>query len=239
MLAQAALERSTIPEDDRTPTFVYVDEAQEYFDDTIETILSQARKYRVGHHARAPDARPALPAPARGVPFEHELQMRRRRLGAGRAGARERATYRRRSSSRACVDAASGPSSRSGSSTGRRTPCGLSVPLGFLERQPTLTEEEYDELIRLNRARYCGAARATLSGARAHRIRTSIERAATADPRATVPGRRARRRSHRTRAAATDRPAAAEVPGQGRPQAPLRPIARERAWRAAGLPRDP
>ncbi len=48
MLSQAALERSTIPEWKRTPTFVYVDEAQEYFDDKIETILSQARKYRVG-----------------------------------------------------------------------------------------------------------------------------------------------------------------------------------------------
>jgi len=48
MLAQAALERSTIPEHRRTPTYVYVDEAQEYFDDTIETILGQARKYRLG-----------------------------------------------------------------------------------------------------------------------------------------------------------------------------------------------
>ncbi len=34
MLAQAALERSTIPAEDRTPTFVYVDEAQEYFENT-------------------------------------------------------------------------------------------------------------------------------------------------------------------------------------------------------------
>ena len=27
---------------------MYVDEAQEYFDDSIETILNQARKYHVG-----------------------------------------------------------------------------------------------------------------------------------------------------------------------------------------------
>jgi hypothetical protein len=33
----------------------------------------------------------------------------------------------------------------------------LSVPLGHLERQPTLSEEAYDGLIELNRARYCGA----------------------------------------------------------------------------------
>ncbi len=48
MIAQAALERSVIPAADRTPTFVYIDEAQEYFGDDVETILNQARKYRVG-----------------------------------------------------------------------------------------------------------------------------------------------------------------------------------------------
>lgn len=48
MLAQAALERSTIRDKDRTPAFVYVDEAHEYFDDRIEAILNQARKFKVG-----------------------------------------------------------------------------------------------------------------------------------------------------------------------------------------------
>ncbi|MDR3500690.1 MAG: type IV secretory system conjugative DNA transfer family protein [Parvibaculum sp.] len=48
MLTQAALERSTVPAPARTPAFFYVDEAQEYFDENIETILNQARKYRVG-----------------------------------------------------------------------------------------------------------------------------------------------------------------------------------------------
>ncbi|MBV9693170.1 MAG: DUF87 domain-containing protein, partial [Alphaproteobacteria bacterium] len=48
MIAQAALERSTLPEHHRNAAFVYVDEAQEYFDDSIETILNQARKYHVG-----------------------------------------------------------------------------------------------------------------------------------------------------------------------------------------------
>lgn len=48
MLMQAALERSTIPANKRVPAFVYIDEAQEYFDENIATILNQARKYRVG-----------------------------------------------------------------------------------------------------------------------------------------------------------------------------------------------
>ncbi|TGY88223.1 hypothetical protein E5163_10350 [Marinicauda algicola] len=49
-IAQAALERATIPEDKRRPTFVYVDEAHEYFDETFEHLFNQARKYRVGLH---------------------------------------------------------------------------------------------------------------------------------------------------------------------------------------------
>ena len=33
---------------DRTPTFVYIDEAHDYFDENIENLLEQARKYNVG-----------------------------------------------------------------------------------------------------------------------------------------------------------------------------------------------
>ncbi len=48
MIAQAAQERATLPEHNRTPTIVYVDEAQDYFDRNIGLILAQARKYNVG-----------------------------------------------------------------------------------------------------------------------------------------------------------------------------------------------
>lgn len=48
LIAQAAQERATLPEYDRLPCFVYVDEAQDYFDENIGIILSQARKYQVG-----------------------------------------------------------------------------------------------------------------------------------------------------------------------------------------------
>jgi hypothetical protein len=48
MVGQAAIERATVPPERRRPTFVYVDEAHEYFDDRIEELLNQARKYRVG-----------------------------------------------------------------------------------------------------------------------------------------------------------------------------------------------
>lgn len=45
---QAALERAADPEADRRPAFVYIDEAADYFDQNIDTLLIQARKYKVG-----------------------------------------------------------------------------------------------------------------------------------------------------------------------------------------------
>lgn len=48
LITQAAQERATLPERDRLPAMVYIDEAQDYFDQNIGIILSQARKYKVG-----------------------------------------------------------------------------------------------------------------------------------------------------------------------------------------------
>ncbi len=48
LTAQAALSRSILPEHKRKPFMVYIDEAHDYFDDRIEDIANQARKYNVG-----------------------------------------------------------------------------------------------------------------------------------------------------------------------------------------------
>ncbi|MEM7243584.1 MAG: type IV secretory system conjugative DNA transfer family protein, partial [Pseudomonadota bacterium] len=48
LIAQAAQERATLPAKKRIPTFVYIDEAADYFDKNISLILAQARKYNVG-----------------------------------------------------------------------------------------------------------------------------------------------------------------------------------------------
>lgn len=48
LIAQAAQERATLPANQRMPTIVYVDEAQDYFDRNIGIILAQARKQNVG-----------------------------------------------------------------------------------------------------------------------------------------------------------------------------------------------
>jgi hypothetical protein len=48
LIAQATQERAAIPEERRRATFLYIDEAQDYFDEGMEQLLNQARKYRVG-----------------------------------------------------------------------------------------------------------------------------------------------------------------------------------------------
>lgn len=48
LIAQAAQERATVAGHQRLPVMVYVDEAQDYFDQNIGIILNQARKYKVG-----------------------------------------------------------------------------------------------------------------------------------------------------------------------------------------------
>ncbi|MCB1521097.1 MAG: ATP-binding protein [Hyphomicrobiaceae bacterium] len=45
---KAAYERAAIDELQRRPTLLWIDEASEYFDDKIENILTQARKYKLG-----------------------------------------------------------------------------------------------------------------------------------------------------------------------------------------------
>lgn len=48
MITQVAQERAVLPTHKRLPTFIYIDEANDYFDRNIGIILSQARKYRIG-----------------------------------------------------------------------------------------------------------------------------------------------------------------------------------------------
>lgn len=48
LVLQAVLERAAIPENDRRPAFLIVDEAADYFDTNIDDLLTEARKYRLG-----------------------------------------------------------------------------------------------------------------------------------------------------------------------------------------------
>ena len=48
LVMQAVFERAAQPESQRRPAFLYIDEAADYFDDNIDTLLIQARKYKLG-----------------------------------------------------------------------------------------------------------------------------------------------------------------------------------------------
>lgn len=51
MIAQtlrAAYERVAVPERERRHAYLYIDEASEYFDDSLETLLNQVRKFNLG-----------------------------------------------------------------------------------------------------------------------------------------------------------------------------------------------
>lgn len=155
MLAQAALERSTIAAEDRTPTFVYVDEAQEYFDDSIETILNQARKYRVGltlAHQTLDQLSPRLRSAI------HSNTSLKCVGGVSAKDARALADELHTTSE--FIESMKRRHGRSEFAVWLKqmTPQAirLSVPLGFLERQPLLTEEAFEEVLDANRERYCG-----------------------------------------------------------------------------------
>jgi type IV secretory pathway TraG/TraD family ATPase VirD4 len=46
-LQMSAMRRDNIPKDERTDYYLYIDEFQNYVTDSIESILSEARKYRL------------------------------------------------------------------------------------------------------------------------------------------------------------------------------------------------
>lgn len=48
LIAQASIQRAALLPHERRSAFVYIDEAQDYFDDNISHLLNQVRKYRVG-----------------------------------------------------------------------------------------------------------------------------------------------------------------------------------------------
>ncbi len=156
MITQAALERQTLPERRRNAAFVYVDEAQEYFDDSIETILNQARKYHVGltlAHQTLDQLSPRLRSAI--------LSNTSMKCAGGVSAKDARALADELRTTSDFIEGMKRRGQRSEFAVWVKHLTGqairLSVPLGFLERQPTLDEEDYDALVSANRERYCGA----------------------------------------------------------------------------------
>ena len=73
LIMQATLERAVTDRRDRRPVLVYVDEAAEYFDRNIDTLLTQARKFNVGitlahQNLGQLERKPGLRASITGIP---------------------------------------------------------------------------------------------------------------------------------------------------------------------------
>lgn len=65
LVLQAIMERAAIPEKDRHPTFLIIDEAADLFDDNIDDLLTEARKMKCGivlAHQYMDQAKPGLKA---------------------------------------------------------------------------------------------------------------------------------------------------------------------------------
>ncbi|HEY6815851.1 MAG TPA: type IV secretion system DNA-binding domain-containing protein, partial [Croceibacterium sp.] len=234
MIAQAALERSAIPEHKRTPTLLYVDEAQEYFDDTIETILSQARKYKVGitaAHQTLDQLSPRLRAA-----FLSNTSCK----CAGGVSAKDARALA--SELHTTVEFIEGMRKRRERTEfavwlKHRTPeaLRLDVPLGFLERQPTLSEDAFDELIARNRIRYGGTLDDVLPFAPAEAPNTSPAPSAAALSPAQPPeveGPPVRPREPVRRAAVEDRELGKGGPKHRYLQSLVKELAEQQGFRA-------
>jgi hypothetical protein len=154
LITQAAQERASMTVAERTPTFVYIDEAHDYFDESMETLLNQARKYAVG----------VIIAHQNLAQFEQKLHSTVMAstsikmvggLSAKDAGAfaREMGTEREFLQSM----------QKEGNTTQfacwvrnfTHTPVCLRVPLGKMDTQPKIHPSVLNALIKRNRHLYC------------------------------------------------------------------------------------
>jgi hypothetical protein len=153
---QAALERAAVPERERRPAFLYIDEAADYFDDQIDSLLSQARKFRLGvvfahqyldqlsHGLRASIMTNTSIKFAGGVSsadagtLAPNMQTSREFIAA---------TRKRKSE----TDFAAYIRNVTGSAVT------LTLPFGTLEAAPKMTANAYDRLTEANRRRYAAS----------------------------------------------------------------------------------
>lgn len=148
LVLQAILERAAIPERDRRPTFLIVDEAAQYFDSNIDDLLTEARKYKLGcvfAHQFLDQATPSLRA---SLAANTAIKMA---SGVSTADARALA-----SDMRTTADFILGQPRLSFACHIRgvtQTAVSMPIEVGQLEREPWMAEEGYEELRKRNRAR--------------------------------------------------------------------------------------
>lgn len=148
LVLQAVLERSVIKADERKPTFVYIDEAASYFDSNIDDLLTEARKYKCGmvlahqYLDQASSGLKASLAANTGIKLASGLSA-----GDARSMAPEM-----RTTADFILDQ---PRLQFAAHIRNVTPHAVSIPIvpGALDRQPKLSDEEFEALMATNRRR--------------------------------------------------------------------------------------
>lgn len=163
LLAQAAMQRAALPSHERRPAFVYLDEAQDYFDENIEHLLAQARKYRVGMvlaHQNLDQLSTELRA---SIMASTSIKF------AGGVSAKDARTLAQDMNCE--PDFLQGMRKRKDRTEfacwiRNLTPQAIrvEVPLGEVEKLPTLAEADYAVLVAANRSRYCAPASEAVLG---------------------------------------------------------------------------
>ena len=152
LIAQAAQERALIPEEKRRATFVYIDEAHEYFDESIEQMLIGVRKYKVGLII-AHQSLSQLEARLREIIMGNTSI----KLVGGMSG-QDTAAFAREFNSPVEWFAEAKKTEKETMFVcfikNQPPPTILHVPLLRMEGEPKLAHEDYDEIVANNRKRY-------------------------------------------------------------------------------------
>lgn len=222
LITQAAVQRSAIPAYERNPCFLYLDEAQEYFDRNIGNLLTQARKYKVG------------------LVFAHQSLDQ---LGTElRASVLANTTIKFVGGVSAKDAAALAPELRTDAEFLRAQERGetatsfachvrnftgsaisVSIPLGFVERLPRVSSDDEATLLELNRAEYSAPPE------RVPPVPFTVGK--KSEPKPVEERERARERSPEPRVESLGLPALDETPPPPRPKTASTPKAPSTAGR--------
>jgi len=153
LIAQASIQRAALAPHERRSAFVYIDEAQDYFDDNISHLLNQARKYRVGlvfAHQNLDQLSGGLRA---SVLASTTIKF------AGGLSAKDAGTLD--SEFRTDANFLLGMKKEKEQTefacyvkNYTKKALAVSIPLGFVENQPSITATQYESLLERNRELY-------------------------------------------------------------------------------------
>jgi hypothetical protein len=152
----AAFERASIPERDRKPTFLFIDEAAPYFDDAFEKLLTRLRQFRVGAVIAFQHLEQTSPKLRSAIAASTSIKY------AGRLGHTDRNWMARemettpefiQSQQKDTADPPRWTQFACFALGSTRSAVSLTVPFGTLENEARMTDEQHRDLITHNKAR--------------------------------------------------------------------------------------